>query len=404
MSVFFRSRQPVERRSVSSLPFNYGGTLGQVTSQDTALSLAPVFAAVRHICDYASTLPLKGYRRDGDSRSPMATLPRLFADLQAQGRLVPWLAQCVASLVVRGNAVGYVNARDGFDFPSDITWLSMDRVSVDESSGVPRWSVDGRKVTGPAPGRLATNLDLVHIPWITVPGQTLGLSPIAYYAATVNAGLGAQEYGATWLRNGGYPPAIFRNTEKVLKPGAAETIRERLKASIKRHEPLVVGRDWDFSGISIPPNETGFIEVQRLSCSAIASIYGLAPEDIGGEAPNSLTYSTEELRQIKRAANMRPYLARLEAAFASWLPNLQYVRFNVDSMIRADLRTRWDVNQIRVAMGAASINEIRAQEDEPPVPGGDSYTTQPTQLPPAHPSSDSATPPRRLSVVDYEGR
>lgn len=402
MSVFFRSRQPVERRDITGVPWNYGATLGQASSQDTALTLAPVFAAVRHITDSSSTLPLKGYRKTGDVRAPMASLPRLFADMEAQGRLVPWLAQCMASLVVRGNAVGYINARDGFGFPTDITWLDVDRVAVDESTGMPQWSVDGRKVAGPAPGRLVVNLDLVHVPWVTVPGQTLGLSPIAYYAATVNAGLGAQEYGSSWFK-GGFPPAVFRNTEKVLKPGAADSIRERLKASIKKREPMVTGRDWEFQPVAIPPNETGFIETQRLSANAIAAIYGIDPTEIGGEvSSSSLTYSTEELRQIKRLANLRPYLVRLESAFAAWLPELQFVRFNGDAILRADLATRWNVNKVRVDMGAASINEIRAQEDQPPIPGGDAYSRAPTTGQPVN--DPPPAPVRRLSAVDYGGQ
>jgi hypothetical protein len=52
------------------------------------------------------------------------------------------------------------------------------------------------------------------------------------------------------------------------------------------------------------------------------------------------------------------------------LPERQYVRFNADALVRTDLRTRWEVNRIRVAMGAASIDEIRMQEDEPLLPDG----------------------------------
>jgi hypothetical protein len=133
----------------------------------------------------------------------------------------------------------------------------------------------------------------------------------------------------------------------------------------------VTGNDWDYTPITIPPEQAQFIESQKLSANQVAAIYGIDPDEIGGEAANGLTYSNEESRQIKRAANMRPYLVRFERAFASWLPDREYVKFHTDATIRPDIKTRWEVNKIRLDAGAVSLNEIRAQEDERPIPGGD---------------------------------
>jgi phage portal protein BeeE len=65
-------------------------------------------------------------------------------------------------------------------------------------------------------------------------------------------------------------------------------------------------------------------------------------------------------------------------------------------------KTRWDVNQIRVAMGAASIDEIREQEDQPPLPNGQGQTygpqpvSQPQPPPPQlNPGNNGAAPPIR---------
>jgi phage portal protein BeeE len=85
---------------------------------------------------------------------------------------------------------------------------------------------------------------------------------------------------------------------------------------------------------------------------------------------------------------LRPWLVLLESAFSALIPAGQYIKFNSDALVRADLKTRWEVNQIRLTVGAASINEIRAQEDEQPIPGGDKYAT-PAAAAPAGPAPPS---------------
>jgi HK97 family phage portal protein len=363
-------KRPTEERAISTVPWNVGAPLNATVSQERALHLTPVFAAVRHITDYGSTLPLKSYRKISEDERVPVTLPKLFLDLRTDGKLVPWIGQALASLAVRGNAVGLKVATDGFGFPTGVAWINMDRVHVDDSTGRAQWYIDGRSVSP---------LDLVHIPWICVPGRTLGLSPIEYYAGTINAGIDAQVYGNDWFQHGGFPPAVFKNTAKQLNPGEASAVASRLNAAVKKRQPLVTGSDWDYTPITIPPEQAQFIESQKLSANQVAAIYGIDATEIGGEAANSLTYSTEETRQINRAANMRPYLHRFEEAFASWLPSRQFVRFNTDATIRIDTKTRHEVYESQRRTGLRSINEQRALEDLPPVAGGDVHVPAPVQ-------------------------
>jgi hypothetical protein len=128
----------------------------------------------------------------------------------------------------------------------------------------------------------------------------------------------------------------------------------------------VYGSDWDYKPITVPPEEAQFVETMKMTTNQIAAVYGIPPEMIGGESGSSMTYANVEQQQINFVMfTLRPWLVRLETAFSALLPDRQYVKFNSDALIRADLKTRWEVNQIRVNLGAASLDEIRAQEDEP---------------------------------------
>jgi len=368
VSLFFGKPESETRDLTTDGWYPIGDGRPTTVTESRALALAPVFAAIRHIVDYCATTPVDYFRKSGTSRIQMGTAPVLFRNLDEAGELETWLTKYFYSLVTRGSAVGIVLARDGADRSvTNVEWVPMDHVSVDDSNfRTPIWRIGGQRVDNPA-------RDLLHVPWISVPGRTLGLSPLEAYAASVNAGLSAQEY-ADLKRGGGTPPAHLKNNRLVLDSEASTAVQSRAVKSFASGKPFVTGSDWDLTMISIPPNQTEFVKTLNMTANQVASVYGIDPTEVGGEPPGSLTYSTDESRQIKRAHNMQPYLIRTERAFAARLPQRQFIKFNVDAKIRADLKTRWEVNKTRVEMKAASLNEIRAQEDQEPIPGGDFAT------------------------------
>ncbi len=342
----------------------YGVNRVAPVSQDRALTLAPVYAAVDMIAGDISTLPIKAYRRGIDERLPMNTLPQLFERLVSTGRIVPWLHQCMTALLLRGNAFGLITERDGFGFPIAITWMDPVKVAPDYRPGRGgQWLYEGREVPRD---------DLVHIAAFVVAGQQQGLSPIGHFAQLMGVGLYAQAYGHDYFANGGTPPGTFRNTTQPIPDQAqAAAIKARLGAAIRTREPLVMGSDWEWQSISVSPQEAQFLETIRATATQIANIYHVPPEEIGGDTGKSMTYATVELNEIKYIRKaLRRWLVVLEAAFSALLPDRQYVRFNADALIRADLKTRSEVLLAEVAAGLRSLDEVRSILDLPPLPRG----------------------------------
>lgn len=364
---FWLGPKTEETRAITSLPwgdyvpFDSGPRMPM--GADDALSLGSVYSAVSLLGSTISTLPLDASRKIGEQRVPMGSLPQLFAQLTTDGRLVPWLHQCVVSLALRGNAYGLVINRDGFGFPTQVTWLDPTEVTVDDEAGSGwRWR-----------GRLLAGSEIVHIPWFTVPGKRQGLSPIASYAATLGIGLGAQSYARGFFDNGGFPPGTFRNTEKAI-PNAEEgaAVRAKLVASIRTGQPMVYGKDWEYTPISVPPEEAQFVQTMKMTATQVAAIYHIPPEKIGGETGHSLTYATAETHQIEWTTDaLRVWVETMEAAFSSWLPDRQYVKFNMNSLVRADMKTRYESYTLGLAGGWLNRDEIRAYEDLQPLPNGE---------------------------------
>lgn len=360
----------------------------RVVSERTATHLSPVFAAIRHIVDFGSTLPACAYRIVDpltDEREPLP-LPKLLANQNALGRpgLEQWVGQALFGLVVHGNAVGWVVDYDGYGYPTDVRWLRRQDWQYDEAA-------HGFRVYG----QLAPPSRIFHVPWIVPIGCTVGLSPIEVAASTIAAGLSAQDY-ADIKRGGGIPPSVLKNNKIELDNADAEAIRQRAMAAFASGRPFVTGADWDLSIPSIPPNHAAFIDTMRMSANQIAAMYGIDPTEVGGQPATPMTYVNDEARTLNRAANVRPYLERLEAAISRALPNRQTVKFDAERTIRTDIKTLSEVLGWQIADGRRSVNEARALMDLPPVPGGDKHNfltpLSLTQKPSLEPTRSSESP------------
>lgn len=360
MSLFFRSR-PAESRAVTSLPWSHGGDARSASgSMESQLGLVPVYAATRLIADAVSSLPLQQFRKTADGRAPMP-LAGLFEEPSNVGTRVDWLQRAMTSLLLQGNAYGLKVGVDGVAdgrVPRMIEWLNPER--MEHNGG--RWFYNGEEVSP---------RDLLHVPAMVVPGRATGLSPIGACSATMQAGLETQRFMKDWYRNKAVPGMVFKNTDQTITAEAAAKAKERLKSTLRAGDPFVTGKDWDLDVIKLSADDAGFVSSSKLTATQVATIFGVPAEMIGGETGSSLHYTTTEQNQIHFITHtLRPWLVRLETAFSSLLPKPQYVKFNVDALIRVDLKARYEVHRISREIGLNNIDELRALEDQDPLPGG----------------------------------
>lgn len=371
MNKWWPLRRNVEKRAVSFQDFwGSGADIDSVrgNSIDQALTLAPVFAATRLIADSIASLPLDVYRKSGDTRTEVPT-PSLFTEPTIFGGRYEWVQRSLISLLLKGNAYGLVTAVSADGWPSQIEWLDPNDVApVDNSTtGRPQWRVSGRPVD-PWLGRDSGG-ELFHIPWYVLPGQILGMSPIRAFASTIEGGIYAQRFGRDFFRNGAVPSAVLES-DSAVDQADATTIKARFLAAAQGRAPVVLGAGTTYKPITVPPEESQFLETIKANATTIASIFGVPPEMIGGESGGSMTYANVEQWSLNFVMHsLRPYLTKLECAFSTLLPRPQYARFNVDALLRADLKTRYEAHAIALnpTTGWMRPEEVRAIEDLPPV-------------------------------------
>jgi hypothetical protein len=95
---------------------------------------------------------------------------------------------------------------------------------------------------------------------------------------------------------------------------------------------------------------------------------------IGVTTAGAMSYNSVEQQNINFVTHtLRPYIAKMEDAYSSLLPQGAFIRFNVDGLLRGDFSTRMQGYSIGSQAGFLSINDIRKFEDMTPVESGDVY-------------------------------
>lgn len=329
------------------------------------------------------------------------TGPSFFDQPSVSANLYDWLYSAMTSLVLHGNAWGLITSRDGYGYPQGIEWIPCEFVTVVDDDRQPfnpyrtRVYLYGRQIDN-------WREELLHIRAFALPGRTEGISPLRAFALTVMQGLETARYGTDWFASGGFPPGTFQNTALEVDADAAAQVRESLVSALRRHEPLVYGRDWEYKALSVPPSEAQFIQSTQMTATQMAAIYGLPPDRVGGTRGDSLTYSTVEQSTLQVIDALRPWMVRLETAFYPLIPSTRYVRFNSDALLKTDLKTRTEIYLQQRNMGMRTVDEIRDLEDLPPLPGQAGNEWMPLEVMVAMARSIRGIPKSMVSQLELE--
>ena len=340
------------------------GSMPPSVTTESAMRLSAVWACVRLLAGLGSTLPLdQQRRRDGLT----VDVPRsvLFDQPQAGTTLSTWLYQVWSSMLTAGNAYGLVTAIGANGWPTTVELLDPSVVQwrADEQRG---WvvTVDRQEMQRWPEG------PLWHVPIFTMPGAPFGLSPIQNAKQTIAGGLSAERFGTDFFTGGGTPNAILYSDSELTQEQAQGIKSAFVGSTAGNREPAVMGAGLRYERISVAPDEAQFLDSQRFTVEQIARIYGVFPEMIGGATSgSSVTYANREQRAADFLTfGLMPYLIALEDGLSGLVPGPNRVKFNVDGVLRSDLKTRYEAHAIGIDSGFLTVDEVRQLEDRPPLP------------------------------------
>ena len=220
-----------------------------------------------------------------------------------------------------------------------------------------------------------------------------GLSTLSYGRQVFGLSLAVNAAAQTTFANGVRPSLILTTpAEKTL----GESIRVPLEKALqeKHAGAMNAGRPMLLEGgivphqISFTPEDAQMLESRSFSVEEICRFFEVPPHMIGHtEKSTSWGTGLEEQTLRFQKFTLRRRLKRIEQAIMKQLLSPAdraagiVVEFNLEGLLRADSKGRSEFYQKMTQIGAMTINEVRALENLPPVPGGDVPRMQSQNIP-----------------------
>lgn len=347
-------------------------------SDRSALGLTDVFRTVQILTTSAGQLSLNAERQGTVTSRPAPIVRKPDLNMSRS----EWLAVLVMCLAFTGNA--YLLKQRGPDGSViNLPILNPRAVHIEEHPETHRrtyWH-DGDRYT---------ENDIEHIKFLPpLPGTLYGLGPIQAAQSSMRSSIDMNDYMGRWFVDTGQPTGILKSKNK-LDGDTAQRLRNAWNGLDADGQPIeqadnpsgikVLDADTDYSAVLLSPKDAMWIEAQQFTSVQLARLFGVPSSlmlvTLEG---SSQTYANVEQEWLSFVRfTLMGYLRPIEEALTRSTPNGQTVRFNVETLLRTDTKSRYDAHAIALQNKFMTINEVRAIEGLAPIDGGDTITAAPT--------------------------
>ena len=356
---------------------------GVMVTPEKAMRAAAVYACVRIRSGVPANMPLHIKRRiDQRTREDASDHPlwSIFSRRPNRWQTPSQFKRMMtAHLLLRGNAYALIVRSRGA--VKELIPLHPDRVECKQADSLALEYTytrkDGRRIVLP-------QADVFHLVGLTLDGVH-GVSVITYARETIGLSLAQEDHGATVFKNGARVSMVLSHKGKLGKEGV-ENLRSSLDefraGGEKEGKALILEEDMKADKLAMTSEDAQWIESRKFSRSDIAMFFGVPPHMIG-DTEKSTSWGTGIASQTQGFVTFCA-----EDDLTTWEETINrdlvaetdkdiYARFNRASLVKGDIKMRWDAHVKALQWGVMSPNEVRALEDLNPREGGDIYYPPP---------------------------
>jgi HK97 family phage portal protein len=353
---------------------------GVTVNVDTALGVPAVWAAVNFIAGTIAGLPLHVYRKDEDGgRSKVnSELSLILHDvINEDMSSFEWRKYSLEQVLTGGRSVTYIE-RNALGqivnlYPLDPTKVRVERL------------IDGRKIYR-VNAKVYEAKEVLDLPFMLKANMTDARGPISQNKDAIGMAIAASRYGSKAFQSGGIPPAVLQGPFQsgAAANRASEDVAATTLKLAKEGRPIMalpIGHE--LKTIGFTPENMQLLELQRFSIEQIARIYSLPPVFL-----QDLTHGTfsnteqQDLHFVKHTVKrwVEQFEQEMNLKFFGRGSDF-YVEFNVDGLLRGDLKSRMEAYATSIQNGIRTPNEVRAIENMEAKKNGDDLLIQGATVP-----------------------
>ncbi|MGJ8680508.1 phage portal protein [Paraglaciecola sp.] len=356
----------------------YDTSSGVSITPANALQLISVYQCVRVLAESVGMLPLSMMKEEGAIKEKAIdhNLHKLFT-LAPNDYMTAqeWKELVIAHLCLRGNHYSFINrTRKGV---SELLPLAPDSVTPKLNDS---YQVEYKVKFKNGTVKTLDKSQVFHVKLFSIDGVN-GLSPISQARHSLGLAKAAETHGASVFKNGAKPAGGYK-TPGNLSDEQYNTLKTRMEdhqGSGNEFKPFILEGGLDWVQVSITPEDAQLLDTRKFQRSEIAGLFRVPPHKIGDL--EKATFSNIEHQGLEFVTDsLMPYLTRIENRIRTSLLTgddwkTYFAKFNVNALLRGDMKARAEFYTKLEQAGALSPNEIRAKEDMNPREGGDIYLT-----------------------------
>lgn len=214
--------------------------------------------------------------------------------------------------------------------------------------------------------------EILHLASMSSDGIN-GRSPVTVMKDTIGIGLGNRNYIAKIQKRGGHVDGFLKHPNK-LTPEGVSGLRENFKGAMQRGEIPLLENGVDYMSVSLNPTDAEFINTHKVTSRDIYGAYRIPPH-MAGDLERA-TFSNIEHQSLEFVKNsLLPWIKNWEAELnRKLLPydlqDTHFFRFNVEGMLRGDIKARMEAYTKAIQWGIFNRDEVRALENRNRIPDG----------------------------------
>lgn len=360
-NIFTRLFTKVEKRSFvnSSEAGFFAGLMGKQTasgvdiSEAGALSIATVYSCVTKISQTIAGLPLSVYNSANDQLTKVDHRLNHTVGIRPDDNTTAFKfwEKMIGSALITGSGFAIIRR--------DQMRGTLDSLNFVPTSSVERKQFEGREVFEIKDIGTVFADDVIEI------NAPFGKSPIALHRETLGLAVASQDYGNEFFGNSGTPVGVL-TTEQPLTQDQMNIVAKSWAESSDTLGTKVIPFGFKYTKISASPEDMQFIETRRMQDAKIAELYGVPTLLLGLESGS--TFSNMEnaelfflkytlipmMRRIEQELNMKLIVSGVDESLC--------FRFDVNEILRGDMKARSEFYHHLIQDGVITINETRAKE------------------------------------------